>query len=149
MRTIEALLLLTLLLPAAGCKMTSAILNGGRGYSERLICHIEDRDPENILLGAVSSPDSRRIAYVTLDGSKRAVVVDGKEGKLYDVIPAGSLAFSPDGRRVIYEAKVREIWTVVIDGQGGELYDGSISAADAHSGMLPCAAGRSRCKSAM
>jgi len=83
MRTIKVLLLLTLLLPATGCKRITALFNGGRGYSEKLICHIDASTMEG---KPVFSPDSRRIAYVAKVGEKRAVVVDGKEGKLYDEI---------------------------------------------------------------
>jgi hypothetical protein len=59
MRTIKTLLLFALLLPATGCKWITAIYNGGRTSSEKLICHI---DTDSAIGQPVSSPDSRRVA---------------------------------------------------------------------------------------
>ena len=46
------------------------------------------------------SPDSKRVAYIAEDGGKQFVVVDGMEGKRYDIFfpqSGGSVGFdSPD-----------------------------------------------------
>ena len=120
MRTIKALLLLALLLTATGCKRITAIFSGGRAGSEKLICHI---DSETVIGQPVSSPDSRRVAYVAKDGAKRHVVVDGKEEKAYDFIDVTSLAFSPDSHRVAYVASIGGKQIVVVDGNEGKPYD--------------------------
>lgn len=153
MKTIKVLLLLTLLLPATGCKRITSLFHGGRGYSEKFICHID----ASVEGEPVFSPDGRRVAYVTKPGEKRAVVVDGKEGKIYDEIGFTYLTiildqmgtaqrgltinrqqqrgeglrheseappvFSPDSQRVAYAAKVGEKWFAVVDGKEEESYD--------------------------
>jgi len=52
------------------------------------------------------------------------VVVDGKEGKEYDGIVAGSLKFSPDSKHLAYVAVRGEKRFVVVDGKEGKEYDG-------------------------
>ncbi len=64
----------------------------------------------------LSSPNSKRIAYVATSGEKQLVVVDGVEGMKYDGIGYNSLVFSADGNRVAYLAKRRSKWVVVVDG---------------------------------
>jgi hypothetical protein len=44
----------------------------------------------------VVSPDSKRVAYRAKHGGKWLVIVDGKEGKEYDVI--SNLTFSPNSK---------------------------------------------------
>jgi Tol biopolymer transport system component len=131
MRTLYALLLLTLVLSATSCKQKTAFSSPGSGHSEKLICHLDavisDGRP-------VLSPDGRRMAHVVNVGKGQAVVVDGKQEKEYDAIlrvpPLSpddrkeySLLFSPDGRRVAYAAKVGRKWVVVVDGKEGKAYD--------------------------
>jgi outer membrane lipoprotein-sorting protein len=120
MRTIKALLLLALLLTATGCQRITAIFSGGRAGAEKLICHI---DSETVIGQPVSSPDSRRVAYVAKDGAKRRVIADGKEEKAYDFIDVTSLAFSPDSHRVAYVASAGGKQIVVVDGKDGKPYD--------------------------
>jgi roadblock/LC7 domain-containing protein len=64
------------------------------------------------------------VAYGAKVGTKWSAVIDGDEGKKYDGITAGTLAFSPDCKRVAYGAKVGARWSVVIDGKEGKPYDG-------------------------
>jgi len=118
MRTVKLLTLLLLLLPAAGCKWITALFNGGRGYSEKLICHI---DSSTIDGSPIFSPDSRRVVYT--NAWRRAVVVDCKEGPHYDDIGRGTLIFSPDSRRVAYLAEVGAKSIVVVDGKEDKPYD--------------------------
>ena len=49
--------------------------------------------------------------------------MDGKEGKQYDVIGAGSLIFSPDSKRLAYVAAAGKKQFVVVDGKQGKQYD--------------------------
>lgn len=120
MRTINALLLLALLVPATGCKQITALFNGGRVSSEILICHV---DVATAIGQPVSSPDSHRVAYVMKDGAKRHVMVDDKAENAYDFIDASSLAFSPDSHRVAYVANAGGKQIVVVDGKEGKPYD--------------------------
>jgi len=74
-----------------------------------------------------ASPDLRRIAYTAKVSNKWFVVVDGQEGKQYDVV--GSIAFSPDSKHFAYTGKVYTDggsgkWFVVLDGVEGKQYDG-------------------------
>ena len=48
------------------------------------------------------SPDSQRLAYQACRGSKCLVVVDGREGPVFDGIGDGHPVFSPNSRRVAY-----------------------------------------------
>lgn len=75
------------------------------------------------------SPDGRRFAHtaVVYQNEKRlhTVVVDGKEGKIYDDVGLtphrmneyGGPIFSPDGNRVAYEAKSEKRAFMVVDGK--------------------------------
>jgi hypothetical protein len=69
------------------------------------------------------SPDSKHLAYVARRGEKLFVVVDGKEGKEYDGIGAGTLIFSPDSKHLAYVAIRGEKRFVVVDGKEGKEYD--------------------------
>src|SRR4051794_17189713 len=69
-----------------------------RGATERTIVAI---DFDTWLSDSLRiSPDGRRVAFVRRIGDGQCVVVDGREGKRYDGIGEGTLAFSPDGRHV-------------------------------------------------
>ncbi len=48
-------------------------------------------------------------------------MVDGKEGKQYDMVLEGT--FSPDGKRFAYTARVGDKWSVVLDGVEGKQYE--------------------------
>jgi hypothetical protein len=92
------------------------------------------------LRGFVFSPDSRRVAYVAelpppgrdsqAGRGKEFVVVDGVEGKEYDLIdPEGSKGtpvFSPDSRRVAYVAQLGGKEFVVVDGVEGKEGSGDL-----------------------
>ena len=68
----------------------------------------------------VFSPDGKRIAYAAFPepepSTRILVVVDGKEGPLYDGLDARSPLFSPDSRKCVYLAKKADRFVVVIDG---------------------------------
>jgi hypothetical protein len=88
---------------------------------EKLLAQI---DFSSIIKASLSvSPNHRRVAYVAQAGKKLFVVVDGKEGKLYDGIGEPGPIFSPDSQRVAYGAKVGDKWFVVVDGEEMEPYD--------------------------
>jgi len=70
----------------------------------------------------VESPNGGRDAYIAQSSSKRFVVVDGKEGKVYD--QTDELKFSPNGMRVAYRARSGFKELIVVDGIEGKPYDG-------------------------
>jgi len=129
MRTLRTLILISLLLPAAGWTQTTAPEKVRKTVSEKLICYY---DPSTFAELPIFSPDNRRMAYVAKGGKKLAVVVDGKEEKPHDVIVEGTFIFSPDSRRVAYEAMeilrqgliVDVKRFVVVDGKEEKPYDG-------------------------
>jgi Tol biopolymer transport system component len=108
-----------LLLPTTGCKWISAVSHGGRGYSEKLLCHT---DPGKVTL-SLFSPDRRHVAQVVKVGEKLAIAVDSKIGQSFDDIEGKSLIFSPDSKRLAYAAENDGKWTVVLDGAAGKLYE--------------------------
>jgi Tol biopolymer transport system component len=89
------------------------------------------------LRGFVFSPDSRRVAYVAelpcrdpqTGLGKEFVVVDGVEGKEYDLIylegSKDTPLFSPDSRRVAYMARLGGKLFMVVDGVEGKEGSGS------------------------
>lgn len=54
--------------------------------------------------GLVFSPDGKRLGFVAVNGHKSFIVVDGKEGKYYDMTVSG-LVFSQDSKHVVYNAR--------------------------------------------
>jgi len=70
----------------------------------------------------VFSPDSKRLAYIAKQGQKYMVVVDGKEGKLYDDIDFSSHVFSPDSSQCAYIAKSNTKSMYVINGVEHKAY---------------------------
>jgi hypothetical protein len=69
----------------------------------------------------VFSPDNRRIAFAVEDDTKRFVVADNVEGKVYQDI--FHIAFSPDSKRLVYSARIDNKELVVVDGNNGTGYD--------------------------
>jgi dipeptidyl aminopeptidase/acylaminoacyl peptidase len=73
------------------------------------------------------SPDGKRIAFVAFPEPKPSgrmcMVVDGKEGPLYDGIDKRSPVFSADGRRIAYMAKKGDRFVVVVDGEESPEFD--------------------------
>lgn len=63
-----------------------------------------------------------RMAVITIIGQGRQVVVDGVEGKAWDLIAADSLVFSPDGSRVAYAVRCSVGTQVVVDDVEGPAY---------------------------
>jgi len=115
-----------------GRSHTSALVEKRRTISEKIVGQL---DSSAIRESLASSPDLRRIAYVSRVGAKQFVVVDGKEGKHYDGIGKGILTqgqqaayfgapiFSPDSSRVAYAAREGGKWFVVVDGKEEKSYD--------------------------
>ena len=93
MRTTKALCLLPLMLNVGGFAQTSVRSKSPAIPSthavERFICHL---DPSKMAESPVSSPDSRRVAYIAA-GSQFVVVNDVRE-KTFDGIAPDSLVFS-------------------------------------------------------
>ncbi len=63
----------------------------------------------------VFSSDGKRVAYRAVRNRRSFVVVDGVEGPKYDLIRAGTIAFSPEGRHVAYACATGEHRYLVID----------------------------------
>lgn len=70
----------------------------------------------------VFSPNGQHVAYEATKEGKSFVVVDGKEGKLYDRV--SYLAFSPDSQHFAYVAKEKGKYFAVVNGKEGKAYDG-------------------------
>lgn len=81
----------------------------------------------------VISPDARHLAYVVKHQNGMAVVLDGREGQLYDEVPAYALnmygqqrniKFSDDGAHFAYAARNGQKSFLVVDGvKGSREYD--------------------------
>lgn len=86
------------------------------------------------------SPDSMRVAYLATSNGKKFVVVDGKEGKKYDILNGNYdtvVVFSPDSKRVAYRVTTGRKPTndrldepvldrkqfIVVDDKEGKTYD--------------------------
>lgn len=73
----------------------------------------------------VFSPDSEKIAYIAKKEDKWMIVINSKEGKLYDIISPP--IFSPDGQKIAYvvgEGKeMIERMLVVVNDKEGKAYD--------------------------
>lgn len=70
----------------------------------------------------LGSPSYRPVAFQKAPQVKVLAVLDGREGKRYDNIFAGSLSFSPDSQRLVYSARSSSADFVVLDGKEGEPY---------------------------
>lgn len=70
------------------------------------------------------SPNSKRVAYRADKDHMQLVVVDGKEGKLFNKVDLPH--FSPDSKKVAYTATLSEGYknmVMVLNGAEGKLYD--------------------------
>jgi hypothetical protein len=54
-------------------------------------------------------------------------VVDGREGKAYNGIKVGLLAFSPDSRHLAYGAQGDQGWVMILDEQEGKPHENLLS----------------------
>jgi len=81
--------------------------------------------PENYKIGdIVFSPDGRQFAYIVEEGEKEFIVLNNKEGKMYDWV--GWPTFSPDSKQLAYivkqGAKLGTMF-VVLNDKEGKRYD--------------------------
>lgn len=71
------------------------------------------------------SPNSMNLVYMAVIlGGKAVMVVNGKEGRPYDI--TGNPVFSPSGKHIAYTAKREKKWLWVVDGREIELNISSI-----------------------
>ena len=92
-----------------------------RKASEKLIANVDFS--KWIKATFKTSPDNRHIAYVTKEGNKAFVTVDGKKEKQYDGIEISGSIFSPDNKHVAYIAISGNKCFAVMDGKEGKQYD--------------------------
>lgn len=69
------------------------------------------------------SPDNKRLAGVVVSGGAELVVVNNREGRIFDRVGGGTLAFSPDGSRLGYIAKAGRNTFAVVEGARLPRYD--------------------------
>ena len=75
----------------------------------------------------IFSKDSKHIAYSVMKGPKRMVVVDGKEGPEFEMLPAIDIfTFGPNDSRIAYIVLKGDKGAVVVDQQEGPEYDAII-----------------------
>ena len=77
--------------------------------------------------GILFSPDSKRVAFLALAGTKWVVVIDGTVGQPYNTYVKGSLAFSPDSARWLVAADSAGKRLLLVDGKPGKTYDDIIN----------------------
>ena len=66
-------------------------------------------------IGAIYSPDSKRLALKIMEDGKYTILVDGRKGKSYkEIYPPWR--FSPDSKRLAYFARDESSYVLVIDG---------------------------------
>lgn len=79
----------------------------------------QDQRPQRIMI----SPDGHHVAFISIRGSRFAVVIDGKPSAKYDEIGHHNnavnreIVFSPDGQHVMFIARRGEDQIVDVDGQ--------------------------------
>jgi len=75
----------------------------------------------------VFSPDSQKLAFMAGYSDKQFVVINGKQGAVFDSLGSpfyyGNPVFSPDSKRVAYTVRIGKNWTVMIDDMEGPRYD--------------------------
>lgn len=69
------------------------------------------------------SPDNKRLAGIVVSGGAELVVVNNREGRIFDRVGGGTLTFSPDGSRLGYIAKAGRNTFAVIEGRRLPRYD--------------------------
>ena len=69
------------------------------------------------------SPDNKRLAGLVVSGSTELVVVNNREGRIFDRVGGGTLVFSPDGKRLGYIAKAGRNTFAVVEGERLPRYD--------------------------
>jgi len=67
------------------------------------------------------SPDGTRVAYTGVRNGQYVVVVDGVEGREFDLVMRGTVEFTPDSQHIVYVAargkeKRQLSWYLVVDG---------------------------------
>ena len=92
-----------------------------KGPVERLLFEIDNNALEH---SYTFSPDLKKVAYITINGKKQQVTINGKGEKNYDEVLETSLTFSPDNNHLAYWAKSDNTWRVIRDGSEGKPYDG-------------------------
>jgi Tol biopolymer transport system component len=71
---------------------------------------------DGVLFPPVFSPDGAKIAIGATRKGKSLIILDGKEGQLYDAVSPP--VFSPDGTRLLYQAAKEGKWTAILaDGE--------------------------------
>lgn len=83
----------------------------------------QESKPYSSIFSLNSSPDGKRVGFAAITGTKRFVVVDGKEGKEYDGVGQSSPVFSPDSAHFAYIAAQDNQQFVVLDGAEGKRYE--------------------------
>lgn len=87
-----------------------------------VVDEVESEPSDDFGTGSVQfSPDSQRVAFVTVRDGKWRAVIDGKEGTPYDRIY--KLRFSPDSKRVAFVGKRDGRRHAVVDGSEQKGYD--------------------------
>jgi Tol biopolymer transport system component len=79
-------------------------------------------NPYKSIFHLVFSPDSKHVAWNALRQGKWLVVVDGVEGRAYEVVFDGPV-FSPDSKHVAFTAERGGKQLLVADGAEGNEYD--------------------------
>jgi outer membrane lipoprotein-sorting protein len=70
------------------------------------------------------SPDSSQVVYLARNGEKEMIVSGEKEGKAYDDIILGRVAFSPDSKKIAYIAEREGKQVIVVnEKESDETYD--------------------------
>ena len=72
--------------------------------------------------GVSFSPDGRHYAYTAARDDKWCAVVDGKEGKKYDILGGSLVTFGPDGRHFAYMAGAEGKQFLVVDSSESKPY---------------------------
>lgn len=69
------------------------------------------------------SPDNKRLAGIVVSGGAELVLVNNREGRIFDRVGGGTLVFSPDGSKLGYIAKSGRNTFAVVEGTRLPRYD--------------------------
>ena len=98
-------------------------------FEEKLLATIpEDFKVPAFGWWATFSCDGSRVAYVAKQNGKESLVVEGKRGPNFDILPLHSLVFSPDGNTVAYLGVNWNVIYVVIGEKRALVQTGGIKA---------------------